>query len=617
MSAGVVVAHGAVLTLWASTAATFIGLGTALHRILRGPASAEPPCLFVALWLGIAGSILLLQGWYLLAPVSGGTLALILALGAVGWTLRLRRASRRRAPTPAGGRRVTRWAFMVVAVLWVANRCLAPLRAYDTGVYMIPASEWARAFAAVPGLAALHGRLGFNSANVLLAALLEAGPWPHAAPHLIGGFFVCTLLARSVSRLGRRFDDAHQAALTAFDLALLPAAVAMTLDDQLVPGLSADVPATAAQLAFASLLLERAYRARDGDGGIDHTVGAGAALLAAITFKITVIAFALVGIALLLRIPGDEGVRRAERRRLLWSSGTAAALLIGGWALLGAISSGYLLYPASVLPLPVPWRVPAEQALAEGAWVRHFARTWYDTDLANSGQVAAYAWGRFHWLGPWAAALARGKDAGLVSLGLWGALGLGAAAALRRRRWPIGGGPMMALALAGLGFWFCTAPRPSFAVAPAWLACAGSLVWLTSGMASRHAATVTGATVCGLTALVMAAAVQGYFPGQVRSADAWRWTLLVDADGEHWFREMEGSTETYRTESGLLVYRPTVRGLCLRAPLPCSPHPAPNLRARRPGELGRGFEVVGPWQPERWPNSGGFLPAWRAQRGAP
>jgi hypothetical protein len=70
---------------------------------------------------------------------------------------------------------------------------------------------------------------------------------------------------------------------------------------------------------------------------------------------------------------------------------------------------------------------------------------------------------------------------------------------------------------------------------------------------------------------------------------------------------------TYTTQSGLQVHVPVQGNRCWDAPLPCTPHPAPNLRLRST-DLGDGFAVDGDWQALRFPSpESGFLGWWRAQ----
>jgi hypothetical protein len=72
-----------------------------------------------------------------------------------------------------------------------------------------------------------------------------------------------------------------------------------------------------------------------------------------------------------------------------------------------------------------------------------------------------------------------------------------------------------------------------------------------------------------------------------------------------------GRMRPWRTSSGLRLWVPERLNRCFRAPLPCTPHPAANLRLRA-GSLGGGFRVLGGWQPNRWPNPrSDFLAGWR------
>ena len=74
-------------------------------------------------------------------------------------------------------------------------------------------------------------------------------------------------------------------------------------------------------------------------------------------------------------------------------------------------------------------------------------------------------------------------------------------------------------------------------------------------------------------------------------------------------------SDSFVTTSGLRLLVPRDDGRCWISALPCTPHPAANLRLRRPGDLAGGFAVDGAWEAERWPNIwGDFLRQWRASQ---
>jgi hypothetical protein len=271
----------------------------------------------------------------------------------------------------------------------------------------------------------------------------------------------------------------------------------------------------------------------------------------------------------------------------------------------------------------VDWRVPAEQAHAEAAWVARFARTWYAPDLANAPSGSGESW-----LRPWLVANAAGPDAGLVFLPLLCAIASGAALlatqqaravrplwwrearAVRPLWWP------GLAALLSLGFWFLTAPRPSLGLAPAWVL--GGIA--TAGFFGRPGPAPAVRGVIGVVVLLplLVAANAVRIRGSVTAVRDWRATLLTYPDPADWFREpADPDLEEFRTRSGLILHVPARRNLCRRAPLPCTPHPAPNLVLRAPGQLRRGFAIEGAWQPTRWPNpSSRFLDPGTRPRGA-
>jgi hypothetical protein len=312
---------------------------------------------------------------------------------------------------------------------------------------------------------------------------------------------------------------------------------------------------------------------------------------------------------------------------------------LGLWVIHGVITSGYPFYPSTVLPAPVSWRVPAEQAAAESAWIGHFARSWPSTAVAHAGDVVGMRWSHFAWLRPWLGALGHGEDRGVVSVAILLILVLSPwpivralRTAFRRRsgaerterastadaigltRPPAIG--LLISAAAGTLFWFVVAPRPTFGVAGPWVLAGLLLGSVLSGL-RPIVATRTAATTAALLCFVVATNdVRIDEPGLVRSPAAWRWTLLRDADPADWFREPDtGEFVEFTTREGVVLSVPAQGNLCGREQPPCTPHPSENLAWRAPGHPARGFIISGEWQPMRWPKvDSHFLAGWRAAR---
>lgn len=65
----------------------------------------------------------------------------------------------------------------------------------------------------------------------------------------------------------------------------------------------------------------------------------------------------------------------------------------------------------------------------------------------------------------------------------------------------------------------------------------------------------------------------------------------------------------FTTESGLKLYSPLNDNRCWDAPLPCTPHPAPNLELKT--RFGRPeFVTRGSWQQINWPNPQSDFQRW-------
>ena len=619
------VAHLAVVGIWIVCAVLAAGVGFIIRRFLLPTHRIGHG--FASVWIGLAGIVLFLQLWNLAAPVDSWALIAVVATGLGGLAIAgVRSGSRDR---PAGEvdagmvqSRVPawRWFALTVVSLWLANRSLAPFLAYDSGVYMIPGVEWARAFPAVPGLGALHGRLAFNSSNVLLAALLEAGPWAPAAPHLLGGFFLFLLSLRIWSRvpIGSATEPGGVVRGT-FDLVLLLPLIVVALDDQLIPSLSADVSVGVAMFASVSLMLERF--SGDGPGRNDPIplIGAVAALVLAVTLKLSAAPFALAGCTVAAVVLFNDSRRGGVSRGVVLRVAAAAALVIGSWMLRGVVLSGYPLYPSTVLGAPVTWRVPAEQAMAERAWASEFARHWDPSTRGDNWLAATGPESGADWVRPWLGSIASGHDLGLVSLPLLLCAVCGFGLMFKRRSmYATGTGWLSVCTVLALLAWLAVAPRPSFGFGVVWVLAAlwaGALAsWLKPRTAARWVAVLT----LLLGACVVANAVRLWYGDEFWTMRAWEWTLVQDADANDWFREPAvPALSEYRTTSGLLVYVTEERSLCWRAPLPCTPSPARNLALRRAGDLSGGFLTDGTWQAERWPNrSSPFLEIWRERQGS-
>ncbi|MFN0178564.1 MAG: LIC_10190 family membrane protein [Gemmatimonadales bacterium] len=614
MLIGMVVATAAILATQLGLIGLFMGVGLLVRRAF-GLRSLAVRDLLTGFWVGLAAIVAFLLLWTFFARVNAVPLAVVTVFGLGGLGLsagELRQLPRREA-----------WCFtpvvllvLVVGALWVANLGRGGLTNTDSLLYHLQGVRWATAYATVPGLANLFGPLGFNNASLLYDAMLEVGPWAGRSHHVANGVLIQVLLFQSLLGLFRLVGGrAADRAQNGFDALLLAPTLAMGIQDWLTSYVT-DLPASAVVLVAVSeahrILLNPAARPpgmverrHDSPPERLYSVVVIVALLSvAVTFKLSLAVFAGLTTAILLLLVFRDGIFAGARRRTAIRAVGAAALIGGLWAGRGIVLSGYPLFPMTVLPAPVDWRVPAEHAIAEFGYAAESSRATTSTPAGVLHTEPFGAWferwwelsgsdGLYHIAVPVAFIL-------LVLVGL-------AFATLRGRRDP-SPRPWLLLgpAVVALAAWFRVAPEPRYAAPLLWivLGLVGASLYraLDGANAGRLArGAVIALAVLGASPLILRPLVSPGADGRLsplrRVVEA---NLRLQGQASGLYREPRRPTvRTYVTERGLELNVAPRR--CGDAPLPCTPNPAANLRLRIDGRLDRGFMVEGPWMMENWP----------------
>ncbi|MCZ7582724.1 MAG: hypothetical protein M5R36_04970 [Deltaproteobacteria bacterium] len=184
--------------LWLGVIAVLWGLGLFAVRFVTAGAAAHG----LPFWWGLFAVTVFLQLWHLAAPISLVTLLVVAGGGIAGLVVN------RRAVVQS----VRENAWLLAAVsslgLWIANRALAAPRLPDFGLYHVPMMRWTQAYAIVPGLGNLHGRLAFNNSSLLYAALVDKAPGNGSGWLAFGGPMLLVFRGRLISRRRAGFDDA-------------------------------------------------------------------------------------------------------------------------------------------------------------------------------------------------------------------------------------------------------------------------------------------------------------------------------------------------------------------------------------------------------------------------
>jgi hypothetical protein len=479
-----IVLTSCVIFTWLILAGAFAALGGwFLERIGRAHATLEH--FYYSIWVGLALVTLGLMLWHFVFPVrtAFGAFAALSIVALVVERRWFRPLVHVRNHLP-----------MALAALaltaWTANHSLAG-SGMDDYNYEFQAVRWFYEYPLVPGLANLHGRLGFNNSHHLLAALLSTGFWSGHVNHVVNGFAVSLALVYVLIALRKVHKAGPAAAAWLFASVLFAPTIGLVLFGIFGPAVStlkADVLVTAGIVVFSCVFVRFASADPQSD---EYRIGAAATILLGCvltTVKLSAATFcAVVVLAVLIRIWRDRRVvfARSSSPRAIVNAGAAGFLLLVCFLARGYVLSGYPLYPWSAFGLDVDWRVPLAQADAD----RVFIKTW--SQLRPAYDIAAVA-GR-EWVPGWLNSVVLTQKLSIV-------LPLVVLVTLAGQRWIQKGGslenpsrpflwPVLWLAsISALIVWMTLAPAARFASVYFWIPLAAIIA--TSGIGEEDGSRV-------------------------------------------------------------------------------------------------------------------------------
>jgi hypothetical protein len=342
---------------------------------------------------------------------------------------------------------------VLLPIFFVAawNAMTTSIACYDIESYHLQAVRWAAEFGSVPGLANLHGRLGFNSALHPFAALLSSPGGLWLGREYANSLVVTITLAILVQGL------ASHPARSIYTLLLLPLPTSLLFSDCL-SGPQPDVAAASAAILFGWYLRDIIFdRAARNSGVFFLSLLAGSM---AVLFKLSYAGWAVIGIFATVACWSRS---RQGMRQLI-----VPVALIGifclPWICRGYLTSGYPLFPAEIGRLDFDWTVPHKLITDERDWVLSWARAPFNSQV----QQVLSGWS---WLGPWIQQLP--SQPIMVKAAVMALVGLLIFIWLLRLRFSRSQLPhWIALFLSAFGavlFWFFSAPSPRFAQATIWI----------------------------------------------------------------------------------------------------------------------------------------------------
>ena len=625
-------AMSAVFTTWAVWGAAFVAVGAAIlpKGVIRdADHGAAADLWFAWFWAGWCGVVLALQVWHLWLPVDARAAGVVLGFAGVAtlWRRGAILAATRASFRNGGASRGVQLAGLGIAIVW-SNLATGEIRITDTGLYHMQAARWNAAYAIVPGLGNLHGRLAYNNASLLYAALVDVGPWSHGGHHVANGLLTLGVVLPFVASVPRAFvppgqnagEVADWARHVARSLLIAPTVLhAYKHATSFSPDLAAAMLGTVLAVLLVDICVDRAR------GGSIATRDIGLlALVAAtsVTVKLSMIATgATAALAALVLASGklahSRGARgetgggeaalsdrrgleiaRDESRLPLgltygwrsvgqWSLVAGVfAFAVGTWGARGVVLSGCVAYPSQAIAFDVEWRVSPEWAEEDRRTIVAWAR--------GPDRPPDEVLGNLRWVAPWflreigdvfgvALPVAILILAG-VARARYGRVGGTSRDVTAQRLWPA------ALPfVAGLAFMLFTAPDISrFGGASVWVLAivtvTAQLVRLRQSLPKERFVRIARAAAAFAIALAVVAAVK-----------AGRYVRFTGGLAPIPRAELR----LVRTPFGLVLFVPTDSDRAWDAPLPSTPYPKPQLKPRDAGALGAGFvhqEGGPPWE---------------------
>lgn len=542
---------------------------------------------FASFWLGFVAVIAIAQLAHLFVPLNPwflGAMVIACLPGLPGWVSQVRSAWNSAQRTRQSGRRLAIClAVMALLAFGAASRVAlaqVPLDG-DTGIYHLNAVRWINTYPAVPGLAHLHDRFGFNSSALVYAAVIDNGPLDRRSAWIMPPFLLLVLAAQLLAVLV--FDNRRER-LAARIYACIMLIFVIKCIWGLSPSLYYD---RSLHCVLAILVLEILRRF----GGVWVTeeekssalpgtpVLAYLAGLAALCFTLKLPgAFSLLvtapWVAALVLWKQDRFRMDPKAIRELCAIFWIPALLLLGWFARSAVLSGWLMYPAPIGNLHLPWSVDPDTVTRLLQRVRSWGR------MPGASQDEVWNGDFWLWFPKWHLAHYRTAEKDLLWLG-----GLASliwfwmrreGASLRKR---LVEAFLCVFTLGNLIMWFRSSPDMRFGDVLFWL-WFGVMLALALG-AARLGPQLTALAVALTGALLLVQVQANIVPTK---KFVW-WKLGRARSGEVVERVLANGQDP-----PLHVFVPKGDGNEMGdCPLPATPYPTDTLLMREPGNLRAGF----------------------------
>jgi hypothetical protein len=346
--------------LWLLTAVA--GYGFAFWLIWRWCTGTTGP--FVSIGdVGLAGLLVLAAFGILLHFFISLSPELALALNLVGLILFVVLGRSRLAHHD-----MINWLFLFLCVLTFGLQAKLDRPNPDAGIYYIPSIHWNSAAPIIPGLANVHGRLGYNNAGLVLATLLRLPIILWKGAFLLNALFALFVMMAFFERLRTSLAASGVTRISTLYCLLMIGGFAAKnfVFNGNLGSLSTDFGPFLLACYIGFLLLLFAENR-------DPSLAGWSTLLATFAVLLKLSAFPLLCGSLLVLLLSRGALST-------WRHTTLATLslmlgLFGSLAVRGLLLSGCAAYPMlATCVSQLPWMVPAELAKNETQYVLDYAR---------------------------------------------------------------------------------------------------------------------------------------------------------------------------------------------------------------------------------------------------
>lgn len=259
---------------------------------------------------------------------------------------------------------------------------------FDAGLYHEQAIRWLAEYGSVPGLARIHDRLGFSSSWFALSAPFNHGILEGRVYSLTGGFTILLMLqsfVTSVQRIVGGMADKGDMFLASATIIVVP----LVFHWRLAISPSPDVAIIALTTIIVWLMLklpdQAATTSSCGSSCLDIRLLVFILSIFSVTVKLS--AFPLVIVSGIYYIYDSNHFLK----RTVFAA-SIGALLLTPTLLVNTITSGYPLFPSSLVKIELSWRLTTQSVQQLESVIQEWAR-W--------GGVAPPGANGLNWIAPW------------------------------------------------------------------------------------------------------------------------------------------------------------------------------------------------------------------------